>query len=67
MDNLKDRLTYVADIFTTFTLLRADSRRRGRECYERQYIITEREIENMLLWVTLVRSSGRSYKLYTEN
>jgi hypothetical protein len=49
MNYLKDRLTYVADIFTTITLLRTDSRRRGRVCNGRQYIITKREIENRLL------------------
>ena len=48
MNYLKDRLTYVADIFT-ITLLRTDSRRRGRVCNGRQYIITKREIENRLL------------------
>jgi len=49
MDNLKFRLTYLADIFATLTLLRTDSRRLGRVCNERVYIITKREIENMLL------------------
>jgi len=39
----------MANIFTTFTLLRTDSRKRGRVCNERQNKITEREIENMLL------------------
>jgi len=38
----------VVDIFTTFTLSRTDSRGRGRVCNERQDIITEREIENVL-------------------
>jgi hypothetical protein len=49
MDNLKDRLAYLADISTKFTFLRTDSRRRSRVCDERQYIITEKERENILL------------------
>jgi hypothetical protein len=49
MDNLKDRLAYLADISITFTFLRTDSRRRGIVCDERQYIVTERERENILL------------------
>jgi hypothetical protein len=31
MDNLKDKLTHVADIFSTFAVLRTDSKRK-EEC-----------------------------------
>ena len=68
MENLKDNLAYEQTFslhFIYWKLTQNDE----EECVvrerERQRIITKRERENMLLWVSQALSSGRSYKLHT--